>query len=66
MSGSILAGTAEHRLVSLDTHLEIEAGHDVEVIRAVVDQAEKMCFVLDSIERPHAVSRRSSLNGSPL
>lgn len=66
MSGSILAGTAEHRLVSMETHLELEADQDSEVIRSVVDQAERMCFVLNSIEQPHEVQRRSTLNGSPL
>lgn len=66
MSGSILAGTAEHRLVSMETHLELEADQDPEVIRSVVDQAERMCFVLNSIQQPHEVTRRSTLNGAPL
>ena len=66
MSGSILAGTAEHRLLGIETHLEIETDRDPEVIRQVVDQAERMCFVLDAIGRPHEVSRRTSLNGTAL
>lgn len=66
MSGSILAGTAEHKLLAIETHLELEADQDAETIRAVVDQAERMCFVLDSIEERHEVRRRSSLNGAPL
>ena len=66
MSGSILAGTAEHRLDSIQTSLEIEADHDPDTIRAVVEQAERMCFVLDAIEQPHGVERRTSLNGTPL
>lgn len=66
MTGSILAGTAEHRLVSMETHLELESDQDAEAVRAVVDQAERMCFVLGAIEGSHEVNRRSSLNGSPL
>ncbi|MDH4280457.1 MAG: hypothetical protein OEZ14_11730 [Acidimicrobiia bacterium] len=66
MSGSILAGTAKHALASIDTHLQIEADLDPGVIREIVTQAEQMCFVMDAIERPHAVTRRSAFNGSPL
>jgi len=66
MSGSILAGTAEHRLVSLETMLAIEADHDAEVIRSLVNQAERMCFVLDSVRQPHEVTRTTTLNGSSL
>lgn len=66
MSGSILGGTAEHRLVSVETAISIEADHDADTVRSVVDQAERMCFVLDSIERPHTVTRTTTLNGAPL
>ena len=66
MTGSILAGTAEHRLLAMETHLEVEADQDPEVVRSIVAQAERMCFVLDAIERTHEVVRRSSLNGAPL
>lgn len=66
MSGSILGGTAEHRLASLDTALDVTSDADPEIVAAVVDQAERMCFVLDALERPHSVSRTASLNGEPL
>lgn len=66
MAGSILGGTAEHRLVSVETAVAIEADHDAETVRSMVDQAERMCFVLDSIERPHTVARTTTLNGVPL
>jgi len=66
MAGSILAGTAKHTLTSMETHLEIEADHDAETIKAIVAQAEQMCFVMDAIEQQHEVTRRSSLNGSRL
>ena len=66
MSGSILAGTAEHRLDSIDTELDVTSDADPDTVAAVVDQAERMCFVLDALERPHSVSRTASLNGQPL
>ena len=67
MSGSILAGTAEHRLDGIETDLTIGApGADPAEIQAMVTQAERMCFVLDAIEGSHPVNRRSALNGQPL
>jgi len=66
MSGSILAGTAEHRLTSMTSDLAIEANHDPETIGAIVAQAEKMCFVLDAVEQPHTVARTTTLNGASL
>ena len=66
MSGSILAGTAEHRLEAMDTSLEISSEADAETIAAMVDQAERMCFVLDALQGNHPVSRTASLNGRPL
>ena len=39
---------------------------DAEAVRDLVAQAEKMCFVLDAIQRPQEVTRRTTLNGSAL
>jgi uncharacterized OsmC-like protein len=66
MSGSILAGTAEHRLEGIETSLEITADAEPEKVAAIVDQAERMCFVLDALQRSHSVSQTASLNGQPL
>lgn len=66
MAGSILAGTAEHRLDGIETALAIVAEGDEQQISAAVDQAERMCFVLDAIQRAHAVTRITSVNGRPL
>lgn len=66
MSGSILAGTAEHRLDDVETSLEITSDADPGDIAAAVDQAERMCFVLDALQRSHSVTRAASLNGTPL
>lgn len=63
MAGSVLAGDAQHRLDSLETDLEIEGDVEVDVVRSIVAQAERMCFVLDAVERPHDVVRRTSVNG---
>lgn len=66
MSGSMLAGTAEHRLDSIRTALDVASEADGETIASIVDQAERMCFVLDAIERSHGVERTATHNGQPL
>lgn len=66
MSGSILAGSAEHRLVGIETDLAITGDAEPEVLADIVDQAERMCFVLDAINRAHEVTSRVSVNGQPL
>ncbi len=66
MSGSILAGTAEHRLSGIETDLAITADAEPRVLAELVDQAERMCFVLDAINRAHEVTGRVSVNGHPL
>lgn len=66
MSGSMLAGTAAHSLVSLETKLELEADLEPAVVASLVDQAERMCFVMDALARPHHVERTITLNGQPL
>ena len=66
MSGSMLAGTAEHRLVGIDTHLDIITEQDSATVRAMVDQAERMCFVMDAVTRPHEISSITTRNGEEL
>ena len=66
MLGSILAGTAEHRVHGIETRLELESPAPAEVVAELVTQAERMCFVLDAVHRPHAVTRRVLHNGEPL
>jgi len=66
MTGSILADTVAHRLSALETHLELTAAAPREVVRQLVATAERMCFVLDAIQRPHAVHRTVLVNGAPL
>lgn len=66
MAGSMLAGTAEHRLAGIETSLNITAEDETADIASIVEQAERMCFVLDAIERSHSVSRSTTINGTPL
>lgn len=66
MSGSILGGTAEHRLTAIETDLAITADAEVDEVAEIVDQAERMCFVLDALNRPHAVTGQVSVNGQRL
>lgn len=66
MSGSMIAGTAEHRLQSMETALDITSDADRDTIASIVDQAERMCFVLDALQRSHTVTDTTTLNGQPL
>jgi organic hydroperoxide reductase OsmC/OhrA len=64
--GSILAGTARHGLGGIETRLEIESIAPRSAVAALVDQAERMCFVMDAVQRPHSVQRSVHLNGEHL
>ena len=66
MTGSIKAGTAEHRLDSIETALAVTADAEPEAVAAAVEQAERMCFVLDAVRRPHTVRATTTLNGRGL
>ena len=65
-TGSILAGTAESRLLDVETSLEIVSNAPREKIAELVAVAEKMCFLLDAIREPHEVRSTTSVNGEPL
>lgn len=62
--GSILAGTAEHQLHGIVTDLSITSPASHEEIAALITRAERMCFVMDAIQRPHAIERRVTINGA--
>ena len=64
--GSILADTIENHLVSLETALQITSPAPGETIAKLVQTAERMCYVLDAIRRPHDVRGTVTLNGEPL
>jgi len=66
MRGSMLAGTAEHRLVGVDTKLDVTTDHDHATVTALVDQAERMCFVMHSITQPHHITTTTTCNGRQL
>jgi len=66
MRGSMLTGTAEHRLVSIATALDVTSPAPATDVAALVEQAERMCFVLDALQRPHQVNRQNRLNGVEL
>ena len=65
-TGSIGAGDAASRLVDVQTKLELEANADEAAVAAVVDQAERMCFLMDAIRNPRSVNATATLNGAPL
>lgn len=65
-TGSIGAGDAASRLVDVQTKLELASSAEESVVAAVVDQAERMCFLMDAIRSPRAVNATAILNGAPL
>ena len=65
-TGSIGAGNASSRFVDVDTKLELESSADEAVVAAIVDQAERMCFMMDVIRNPQTVNASTTLNGAAL
>jgi hypothetical protein len=65
MTGSMLAGTASHTLDSLVTHLSVTSEAPDDEVASAIDQAERMCFVLNAITGQHTVQRGYTVNGSP-
>jgi hypothetical protein len=64
MTGSMLAGTAKHSLDSLSTHLTVTSEAPNDAVVSAIDQAERMCFVLNAITGQHSVQRAYTVNGS--
>ena len=65
-TGSIGAGDAASRFIDVDTKLELESSADPARVAAIVDQAERMCFLMDVIRNPQTVNASASLNGVAL
>ena len=61
--GSILADTIQSRLLGLETSLEITTAAPREAVAQLIATAERMCFMMDAIRQPHAVSTRVTVNG---
>ncbi len=65
-TGSIAADTAEHRVHRVETVLDIQSPAPRDDVSAMVTTAERMCFVLDAIRRPHEVHQRVVINGASI
>ena len=65
-TGAILADTAQSRLIDVETALHIDSPAAPEEIAKLVATAERMCFLMDTIRKPHEVRNSISLNGEPL
>lgn len=64
--GSVLAETVKAQGLGFETRLEIESNEFTERVAAVVRNAEKGCYVLQSILNPVPVERKVLLNGANL
>lgn len=60
----MLRETIEAEGLGFDTNLEIEADEPADRVAAVVRNAEKGCYVMQTILKPTPVHRKFSLNGS--
>lgn len=65
-TGSIGADTAKSELTSIATSLEIESQAPEALVAKLVATAERMCFLMDALRRPHTVETAVTLNGKPL
>jgi hypothetical protein len=62
--GSVLRETVQAVGLSFDTLCELESTEPVEKVAAVARNAERGCFVLQSILNPVPVERKFTLNGT--
>jgi hypothetical protein len=61
--GSVLRETVEAVGLGFATRCELESGETPEKVAAVVRNAEKGCYVMQTILKPTPVERRFTLNG---
>lgn len=62
--GSVLRETVQAVGLGFDTRCELESTEPVERVAAVARNAERGCFVLQSILNPVPVERKFTLNGT--
>lgn len=62
--GSVLRETVQAVKLGFETQLDLESTEAAEKVAAVVRNAEKGCFVLQSILKPVPVERKFTLNGA--
>ena len=65
-TGSILNDSISSRLIDVETSLDIQSNEPREAIAKLVDTAERMCFLMDAIRRPHELRSITRLNGEPI
>lgn len=65
-TGSIAADDVASCLIDVETRLELDSNADPGQVAALVETAERMCFVMDAIRNPRPVSASVWLNGAPL
>ena len=63
--GSVLADTVRAQGLGLETRLELESDAAAEKVAAVVRNAERGRYVLQTILQPVPVERAFTLNGNP-
>ena len=63
--GSVLRETVQAVGLGFETRCELESDEQAAKVAAVVRNAEKGCYVMQTILRPTPVERQFTLNGAP-
>ena len=62
--GSVLRETVQAVGLGFETHCKLESGEPAEKVAAVIRNAEKGCYVMQTILKPTPVERKFTLNGT--
>ena len=62
--GSVLRETVQAVGLGFETRCDLQSTEPIEKVAAVVRNAEKGCYVMQTILRPTPVERRFTLNGT--
>lgn len=66
MAGSVLRGDVDAGLLEFDSHIDVVSTDPPDKIAALLDAAERTCFVLRALVTEVTVNRSFALNGEPL
>ena len=63
--GSVLRETVQAAGLGFETRCELESDEPADKVAAVMRNAEKGCYVMQTILQPTPVERQFTLNGAP-
>ena len=66
VDGSVLNDTVEAQMLGAETTLDLESPDPPELVKRVIRNAERGCFVMQALLKPVPVATRARLNGEPI